>query len=581
MSPITILSLTALLLTSPDALGQASWGHLAQKSAFDGQIAARRASYVAWIIEHFGAMEPQMDGLDSRRWALNHARLVLNRDLEKANRYFQSAALTKDSDIYFIRFLKTLLDFQDSSQLSGEAKKHLAGILTSWPSSARTSIARWPAHHTENHDLMQLTIGMFAEKYRGKTVSRHVREIKKSLAWRFERGWIEWNSPCYQFHYSNPLIVLAEHAPSSRLRQGARDLLNVLLAERALLGINGYLGGPAFRCRTTDATHSLTKRKVAYLEDNRYNAFLPTVWLALGLGEPRFDFQKARVPGLQPATVAYASGNEPRLKQDEGMFYACSSLQPHPIVVALATEASTRSSLVYQGRRYLGWPGEDLGEKLWATQRWMPGALYYYNTPHVSMGSIHSSGWICQSRYCSVTFAAEPSQNLRVEMILPGVSPHKRRYEARGRVVQHKNWLLGQGTLFEDGSAKSKPIGPWNLYQVGKGLCAHLGLPDSYHILQVSDLDTFATGEAFIKSLSVPAMDAGQVRAMIDGDGVMVDLKDMSISINGQPRPHPPKMLHDCGPMRSEYGSGKITISTGAGSVTFDSADLHEDVDNK
>jgi hypothetical protein len=97
----------------------------------------------------------------------------------------------------------------------------------------------------------------------------------------------------------------------------------------------------------------------------------------------------------------------------------------------------------------------------------------------------------------------------------------------------------------------------------------------------VSDLDTFATGEAFIKSLSVPAMDAGQVRAMIDGDGVMVDLKDMSISINGQPRPHPPKMLHDCGPMRSEYGSGKITISTGAGSVTFDSADLHEDVDNK
>jgi hypothetical protein len=44
----------------------------------------------------------------------------------------------------------------------------------------------------------------------------------------------------------------------------------------------------------------------------------------------------------------------------------------------------------------------------------------------------------------------------------------------------------------------------------------------------------------------------------------------MSIKINGMPRPHPPKMLHDCGPMKSEYGSGMITITTKAGAVTFD-----------
>jgi hypothetical protein len=30
-------------------------------------------------------------------------------------------------------------------------------------------------------------------------------------------------------------------------------------------------------------------------------------------------------------------------------------------------------------------------------------------------------------------------------------------------------------------------------------------------------------------------------------------------------------MLHDCGPMKSEYGSGKITITTQSGTVTFDS----------
>jgi hypothetical protein len=58
----------------------------------------------------------------------------------------------------------------------------------------------------------------------------------------------------------------------------------------------------------------------------------------------------------------------------------------------------------------------------------------------------------------------------------------------------------------------------------------------------------------------------------MDGDRVTVDLTDMSITMNGAPRSHPPKMLHDCEPMKSEYGSGKITITTKSGTVTFDSA---------
>ena len=530
-------------------------------------VAERRAAYVRWIADRFGALEPAMDARDGRRWALNHARLVLDRDLAEANAYFESFVLTKDSDICFIRALKTFLDFQKSPRLSANARKHIVDMLKAWPVNDRTSVARWPCVHTENHSLMQLTIGMFAERERGRSMSDHVREITKSLVWRFERGWVEWNSPCYQFHYSNPLIVLCDHAPTEDLREAARQLLNVMLAERALLGVNGYLGGPAFRCRTADANDSPTARKVAYLEDNRYDGFLPTVWLAFGLGEPRFDFGSARVAGLEPATTEYASGNEPRLKQDEGMFFACSNIMPHPIVVALAAEAQTRKSLVYKGRRFLGWPEESL----WESQPWMPGALYYYNTPHISMGSLHSSGYCCQSRYCNVMFGADPSKNLRVEMILPGVSPNKRRHEARGRLVQHKKWLLGQGTLFEDGGVTSRRFGPWNVYRVGKGLCAHVALPDSYHVLQVSDLDTYAGEQAFVEALSMPTMEGARVRAATaDGDGILVNTKDMSIAVNGTPPQHPPEMLHDCEAMRSAYGSGKITITTRSGSVTFD-----------
>ena len=514
-----------------------------------------------------------MEVADGRRWALNHARLVLNRDLGKANPYFESFTVTKDSDICFIRFLKTLLDFQDSPRLSKDAKARITGILTSWPQNPLSSVAQWPCRHTENHDLMHLTLGLFAQAYRGGEVSSHVGEILKALAWRFERGWIEWNSACYQFHYSNPLIVLADYAPADAVRRCAQALLNVLLAERALLSVNGFLGGPSFRCRTADAHSSPTDRKVAYLEDGRYDAFLPTVWLAFGLGEPRFNFETARVEGLQPATTEYASGNEPRLKQDEGMFFAHSSFQPHPVVLALAAAAATRDVLVYEGRRYLGWPGKEIGENLWETQRWLPGAITYYNTPHVSMGSIHSSGWICQSRYDQVLFAADPSQGLRVEMLLPGVAPHKRRYEARGRVVQHRNWLLGQGTLFEDGGAKAGRLGRWNVYRVGKGLCAHFALPDSYHVLQVSDLDKYASAEAFVQALSIPRMEKQQVHAMsMEGERLAVEVQDMSMSINGTTRPHPPAMLHDCAYMQSEYGSGKITIKTNGRSATFDSS---------
>ena len=559
----TLTLLTALLLCPLSAV---------RASAQETQIETRRAEYLEWIVENFGKLEPTMDPRDGRRWALNHARLVLNRDVAKANEYFESfTPVGRDNDIYLIRFLRTLLDFRDSPRLSDEAEARIVSYIKKWPRNHLSTRAHWPPSFTENHDLMYLTIGLFAEQYRDGDVKGQIREIKKFIAHRMERGFVEWNSKCYQYHFSNPLIILVDHAPDETLRAAAGDLLNIMLAERALLSVNGYFGGPSLRCRTADRDHSLTARKVAYLTDARYDGFLPTVWLALGMGEPRFDFKKADVPGLEPASVHIASGNEPRLKQDEGMFFACSEFAPHPVVRALAAEARTRKALLYRGQRFTGWPGDEL----WKTQKWIPGALYYYNTPHVSMGSVHSDGWIHQCRYNSVIFGAVPSQALRVETIVPGVPPHKRRREARGRVVQHENWLLGQGTLFEDGGAKAERIGKWNVYQVGKGLCAQFALDEDYHILQVSDLDTFASRETFVAALTIPERSDGKVNAItMSGDRVTVDLTDMSIEINSEPRAHPPKMLHDSGPMKSVYGSGKITITTQTGSVTFDSASI-------
>ena len=536
------------------------------------KIQARRIEYINWIGDTFGEMELAMAPNDGRRWALNHARLLLKRDVEKANHYFETfEAPPRDADIYLIRFLRTLLDFRNQGLFSKEAEGRIVHFLTEWPVNDRSTKKSWPPNYTENHDLMQLTLGLFALQYREEDASNQVNELKRFIADRFKFGFAEFNSRCYQYHFTNPLIILADYAPDEDLKLAAKQLLDVLFAERLVLGISGYLGGPSLRCRTASSNHSLTERKVAYLEDARYDGFLPTVWLAFGLGEPRFDFDNSRVPGLEPASIFIASGNESRLKQDEGLFYASSLLVPHRVVQELAQESKQRDALVYNGRRYLGWPNDDH----WETQKWIPGAINYYNTAHVSMGSIHSDGWNHQSRYNSILFSADPSMGLRLEIILRDEPVHKRRYEARGRVVQHKNWMLGQGTLFEDGGIESKAVNGWNVYRVGKGLCAHMEFPDSYHVLQVSDLNAFPSERAFIAALEEPKKKGQQIVAeLINGDRVSVNLNDMSIDINGEVRRHPSRMLHDCRSLVSVYGSGVISIYSKENSVTFDCEDF-------
>jgi hypothetical protein len=542
----------------------------------ENEIRARRSEYINWIEATFGKLEPAMAPNDGRRWALNHARLLLKKDIDKANHYFETfAEPPRDADIYLIRFLRTLLDFRRQDALSKEAEGRITHFLAEWsprvPVSDRTSRKYFPPNHTENHDLMQLTLGLFALRYREEDTSNLVRELKQFIADRFKFGFAEFNSRCYQYHFTNPLIILADYAPDENLKLAAKQLLDVLFAERLALGISGYLGGPSLRCRTASGNHSLTERKVAYLEDARYDGFLPTVWLAFGLGEPRFDFGNSRVPGLEPASIYIASGNEPRLKQDEGLFYASSKLMPNKVLQELAIESKQRDVLIYSGRRYLGWPNDEH----WETQKWIPGAVTYYNTPNVSMGSIHSDGWNHQSRYNSVLFSADPSMGLRLEMILPDVPVHKRRYEARGRVVQHKNWLLGQGELFEDGGIESKEVNGWNVYRVGKGLCAHTELPDSYHVLQVSDLALFSSEEAFTAALKKPKKMGQQIVAeLINGDRVSVNLNNMSIDVNGEARKHPPIMLHDSRSLVSVYGSGVISVYSNKNSVTFDCEDF-------
>ena len=506
------------------------------------EIAIRRRQYLERVLEEFN--ESSMSEYDSRLWAINHSRLILGQDVDRANRYFETVALdprpvewkdgkidTADWDFMGVKLLKTLLDFDHSSLLSKQAKNHLKSIFTKWKQPRHTAnkdnylVSRWPFIHTENHDIMCLTIGLFGELFAGRDVSEHIKQLSQSLAWRFERGWVEWNSPCYQIHYLNPLLILSRHAPSSSLRKGASDLINLQMAERALLSVNGFLGGP------------FSRGYDRHIEDDRYDSYLPVMWIAFGLGDSR-------------------------LTLEEGVQFAADSFEPDPIIYTLSAEAATRPVLHYKGSR----PTVDQDSR---------GLIYYHNTPHVSMGSWKAFGYDRQARFFNVMFAADPSKSLRTYMRdLEFHSVWDQRNE-RGELVQHKNWLISRGTLVEEGGIRAKKVNKCDLYRIGKGLCAHFELADNLHVFQVSDLATYSNERTFLAALSMPKKVGDRVRGKTtEGKQISVELADMSLSVNGNSSEDWGDMLHDCLPMYSRYGSGQIEIRTDQGALILDNRAL-------
>ncbi|MCA9090746.1 MAG: hypothetical protein KDA90_19155 [Planctomycetaceae bacterium] len=563
---------TLLLLVAPAEIEAQEVG---QGAMWEQEIELRRGEYLKWIVEHFGEIEPTMKPLDGRAWSLNQTRLFLNMETDKASRYFEQVKLTADADFMGIRLLKTLLDFGDSPQLSMAAKDHLRGIIRDWPMDRKSSISRkatWPPTFTENHDLMHLTIGLFSEQMRGEPIDPLLREMRRSLAWRFERGFYEWGSHRYQMHYSNPLLVLAAYAPDEDIRRAAADLFNIMLAERALMSVGGYLGGPGMRSYGRN-------RGCDYLDNNRYDSFLPTVWLAFGVGEPRFDFTTSE--GLEPAGDGYGNTQDPRLNQDEAMFLATSALMPHPVLKDLLDEVATRPETLYTGRRSsAGHPFQNGPPENPRSHQ----VLCYYNTPHVSLGSLRylpTSGKMSVSfnsrpRFFSVMFPERPDQVLRTELSNDDLAAGPQSYQYKAdRIVQHRDWLIAAGELSASYGLQSRKVGDWDLFHVGQGLCAHVELPGGWHVFQVSDIDKFPTAEAFVAALTLPTIQGDRVLGRsLNGDQISVDLATMAIDVNGVPLNPQIEMLHDSELMTSRYGSGSITIRCRGQQVTFDNKRL-------
>ena len=519
-------------------------------------LTGRREGLLRWVIAELGPREDELGDRQSdlhgvRPWALNHARLELGEDLEKANAWFETFALdqeprvwgdgvadTADWDFPATQVLRTLLNFADSPRLSDRARERLTRVFTEWDQPRKGQnrdndrVHRYPAIHTENHDIMCLTIGLFGCVLGGRDASAHVAQLHDSLSMRFRRGWTEWHSPCYQVHYQAPLLILADHAPDPALRRSAEALANVQLAERAALSVGGYLGGP-FQ-RGYDPHHT----------NDRADGFLPAFWQAFGLPD--------EADALKPI----------------GVQFAASRFIPHPVVAALAALPARTPLAHHRGTRDCSRQKRELPRR----------TICYWNTPHVSMGSLNIVGRAHQARFFNVLFAADPSKSVRTYLHDPEqTSPWEPRREM-GAVVQHEGWLIARGRLVEEGGLSATRVGPFNLYRVGRGLCAHAALAEGLHLFQVGDLDLHADEQAFLATLSMPRLEDGSVRGRSpDGHDLLVELDDMSLTVDGRPGHDWSDKLH-AGPwLDADWDRGEVAVTAGGERAVFSARGIEQD----
>ena len=183
-------------------------------------------------------------------------------------------------------------------------------------------------------------------------------------------------------------------------------------------------------------------------------------------------------------------------------------------------------------------------------------------------------------RFFSVMFPERPDQVLRTRLTEADLKAgiHSYAYTA-DRIVQHRDWLIAAGELSTSHGLASRKVGQWDLFRVGRGLCAHVELQGGWHVFQAADLDRFRDEQAFVAALQVPTIRDGHAYGKaLNGDRIRVDLKTMAIHINGVERAPPLTMLHDAPFMTSVYGSGRITIRTKNREVTFDNTALRAEL---
>ncbi|MEM6551221.1 MAG: hypothetical protein AAF750_03750 [Planctomycetota bacterium] len=434
---------------------------------------------------------------------------------------------TADWDFTGVKLLRLYLDFKNDPALKAAARERVETLLRNFPQPRvrhnrnNDCHAVWPGIHTENHDLILLTIGYFRAYLNREDVTDHEAHLARSLGWRMRFGWLEANSPTYQTRYVEPLAILIDHAPNASIRVGATALLNHLLAERAMFSVQGYLAGPQARTR---------QRPTEPWKDRM------TALLYLWFGEP--VPQRHEVSPYREAYWLLRSGFKPD--------------------ASVATLWAERQEVNTEPRVYRGMRTRRGGEYT---------EFRYYVSPHVALGSCGWRGLTSRFRYHNTLLAHPRGYPVAVwHDYRPEDVEADPRYGV-GEVVQWGEALVTRGKLKFTDSATDEMIDGWRVIHTPWAAAAQYSLPEGWHLLVVIDLRRGGTTiQEALGALVKPQWDDQQAVSWINrkGDILRFDLNlatnQHGVYVNGERVVTPHGKLHDCHELLSWYGTGIVNV---------------------
>ncbi|MHC4433397.1 MAG: hypothetical protein ACYTBS_16280 [Planctomycetota bacterium] len=219
---------------------------------------------------------------------------------------------------------------------------------------------------SENHKIVQFSNRLLLEEFAAGADDGEIRELaaRQIIMWCREkalRGYTEYASPHYTERTLVPLLNVYDYSIDTKhkLHQWCRMAIDQLLAEYALLSINGFRGGSIRRCYQTD--------RPGYPNAELNNGVFDSMLTA---GHIFFD-------NTDLLPITYRASDQSIIYT----FVATTTYRPTPVHEALADSARRGMLCLKSGRR---WDHE--GSQPQAPDTWW----YAWITPHYILSSIRS-----------------------------------------------------------------------------------------------------------------------------------------------------------------------------------------------
>ncbi|MHC4166049.1 MAG: hypothetical protein ACYSWQ_03745 [Planctomycetota bacterium] len=223
---------------------------------------------------------------------------------------------------------------------------------------------------SENHKIVQFSNRLLLEEFAAPAGDMEIRDqaSRQIIMWCREkalRGYTEYASPHYTERTLVPLLNIHDYALDTKhkLRQWSRMAIDQLLAEHALLNINGFRGGAMRRCYQSDIP--------GYPNAELNNGAFDSMVIA---GHIFFD-------NTDLLPITYRASDQSIIYT----FAATTSYRPAPVHEAMADPAQRGNVCLKSARR---WDHEG-------SQPQAPDTYWYaWITPHYILSSIRSPAGI-------------------------------------------------------------------------------------------------------------------------------------------------------------------------------------------